>query len=88
MKLIKRSEVQLRQGGARLDYDKLSKAVESQKLDKDHVLAVSNDEMEKILGTEKRDRKTKASLARNIKKKIGFNCVYDPDEDRYVFSLA
>ena len=71
MKVIERKEVKLQQG-AKLNYSALTKAIEAQKLDKDHVLAVSSEELAKILGSKPKDGKANSTLARSLRKKTAF----------------
>jgi len=82
MQLIKRDQVQLRKV-KKLDYDRLAKAIEAQKLDKDHVLAVSSKELKSILGSKRNNK----DLARLLSKKLKLNCVFDGENDRYIFSV-
>lgn len=87
MELIKREDVEIKRGGPKLHYDKLTAAIKKQTLDKDHVLAVSSQELDKILGTKKEKKSAKATLARALRKKVGLHCVYDAAGDRYIFSV-
>jgi len=72
VKVIERKEVKLQQG-AKLNYAALEKAIGAQTLDKDHVLAVSSEELSKILGSKRKDGKANATLARSLRKKTTFD---------------
>lgn len=87
MEIIKRENVKLRKARQKLNYDKVAEAVKAQNLDKAHVLGITSKEMEKLLGTKHEDRKSKTTLARTLRKKIGFDCMFDEENNRYVVSI-
>lgn len=89
MKLVSKEEVKLRTGQNKLNYGKLKELVNRSGIDKDHVLLLSEEELEGTLGTTRQKPEQKVALARSIRKRgLGFDCVYDKSGKRYCISLS